>query len=132
MKLVLANGCFDPLHPGHVEHLEAAATFGSRLIVALTVDEVVRYEKGERRPYLNWDERAMMLRALRCVDMVVRSDNAWSSIRRYRPEVFVKGSDWKDRMLGETEKACAEVGARLVYTETPRFGVGELVRRITG
>jgi len=128
VRVVLANGCFDPLHPGHVEHLEQARGLGDRLVVALTLDAFVH--KGPSRPYLEWEERATMLRALRFVDAVVPSRNAWEAIHEVRPQVFVKGGDWLDKLPDETLKACAEVGAEIAFTTTPRFGTAELVRRM--
>lgn len=128
MVVVLANGCFDPLHPGHVEHLQAAAGLGDFLIVALTLDEHIN--KGPKRPYLTWQERYLMLTALRCVDSVVPSEHAWTAIRAVRPDIFVKGNDWDSSLPKETIDACADVGCGVRFTTTPRFGVGELVRRI--
>lgn len=130
MITVLANGCFDPLHPGHVAHLEEARRLGDKLVVALTTDYEVRRQKGEKRPYLKWEERASMLRALRCVDEVIPSESGWTSVEQVRPDVFVKGEDWKERMPTRTEQACAAIGAVVVYTNAPRFGVAEFVRRI--
>ena len=129
MRLVLANGCFDPLHPGHVEHLIEARSLGDCLMVSLTLDE--HFHKGPKRPYLKWDERRLMLEALRCVDYVVPSENAWEAIRRIRPDVFVKGEDWRDRLPAETLEACKLAGTEIVFTTAPRFGTGELVRRMT-
>ena len=102
---------------------------GDRLIVTLTLDEHVN--KGPKRPYLTWAERFGMLRELRCVDEVYPSANAWEAIRLYRPEVFVKGEDWRDRLPAETLEACVEVGAEIRFTETPRFGTAEMVRRLS-
>jgi len=128
VRLVLSNGCFDPLHPGHVEHLRAARDLGDFMIVALTVDEFVN--KGPKRPYLIWAERALMLSELRCVDQVEPSINAWTAIRTFRPQVFAKGEDWRGRLPAETLEACAAVGAEIAFTKTPRFGTSELVRRL--
>jgi len=129
VKIVLANGCYDPLHPGHVTHLEEAAEFGSHLIVSLTLDEFVH--KGPKRPYLKWAERALMLRALRCVDLVVPSRNAWEAIREQKPNVFVKGGDWEGRLPLQTIEACNEVGAEIRFTKSQRFGTAEMVRRLS-
>jgi cytidyltransferase-like protein len=129
VKIVLCNGCFDPLHPGHVSHLREARGFGDRLIVALTLDSHIN--KGPKRPYLTWEERASMLDELRCVDAVVQSENGWASVLQYRPQVFAKGEDWRGRMPQATLDACKEVGAEIVFTSTPRFGTAEMVRRLT-
>jgi cytidyltransferase-like protein len=128
VRVVLADGCFDPLHPGHVAYLEEARTFGDYLVVALTLDEHVN--KGPKRPYLRYEERRAMLAALRCVGEVRPSESGWDSVLRYRPHVFAKGEDWNGRLPVKTIEACAEVGAEIRFTRAPRFGVEELVRRI--
>ena len=89
---VLANGCFDLLHAGHVEHLREARAMGHWLVVALTVDEAVG--KGPGRPVQTWEDRAAVLGALRFVDQIVPSTDAPSAIRKVRPRIFVKGADY--------------------------------------
>lgn len=131
MIIVLANGCFDPLHPGHVLHLQAAKQMGDRLIVGLTSDEWVTKAKGEKRPYLTWIERSIMISALECVDAVMEAGTAPDLIRLVRPSIYVKGDDWAQSMPDATTQACYEVGAQIRYTDTPRFGVSEFVRRLT-
>lgn len=131
MKWVMANGCFDPLHPGHVAHLIAAREMGDALVVALTVDKMVTAEKGPNRPNLLYHERELMLCALRCVDKVIASHDAVQAIKFWKPAIFVKGGDYvKDGVSLEVRSACLSVGAELRYTSTPRFGVEELVRRL--
>ncbi len=128
MRTVLANGCFDLLHPGHVTHLVAASEMGDRLIVGLTRDECV----GKRgRPIQTWNDRATMLEALRCVSDVFPCDNAVQAILEKRPDVFVKGMDYAEIGLLEEEIAiCAEVGAEIRFTETPKFGTTQLIELI--
>jgi D-beta-D-heptose 7-phosphate kinase/D-beta-D-heptose 1-phosphate adenosyltransferase len=67
-RVVLTNGCFDLLHPGHVRYLQQARTLGDVLIVALNSDRSVRELKGSGRPILNENERAEVIAALGCVD----------------------------------------------------------------
>lgn len=130
--IVLANGCFDPLHPGHVAHLKEARSFGTFLIVALTSDAGVRREKGEKRPNLEFALRKFMLEELRCVTQVISSEYGWDAIRVVRPDIFAKGGDYTiETTPRETINACLEVGAKIRFTEAPRFGVEELVRRLT-
>lgn len=131
MIVVLANGCFDPLHPGHVLHLQAAKAMGDRLIVGLTVDDLVTQAKGLNRPYLTWIERSIMVSALECVDAVIEAHLAPDLIRLVRPSIYAKGDDWASRMPDATAQACYETGAQIRYTDSPRFGVSELVRRMT-
>lgn len=126
---VLANGCFDLLHVGHIRHLAAARAMGDRLVVALTVDAAVN--KGPGRPINQWEERAEVLRALRFVDEVVPSASAFQAILAVRPRVFVKGIDYADSSaLDDDRAACRAVGAELRTTETPKTSSTELMRRI--
>ncbi len=125
---VLANGCFDVLHIGHVLHLEAASELGDELVVALTVDDCVN-KPGQ--PIHNWNQRRDVLMALRCVDRVVPSRSCAEAVRWIRPSVLVKGIDYLDSdLLDEAKAACIEVGAQLHITNTPKFSSRDIIRRI--
>jgi D-beta-D-heptose 7-phosphate kinase/D-beta-D-heptose 1-phosphate adenosyltransferase len=96
-KVVLTNGVFDVLHVGHLAVLEAAASEGDRLVVAVNSDASVRrLNKGEDRPIHPQRERARMVAALRCVDAVVLfdQDTPIEVVRTLRPDVLVKGGDY--------------------------------------
>ena len=129
MSLVLANGCFDILHVGHVWHLEEARKMGARLVVSLTLDDHVN--KGPGRPVYTWNERAAVLRALRCVDEVVPSRNAWEAIESVRPNVFVKGIDYADHGLLPERQACALVGAEIRFTRSPKLSASETIKKVS-
>jgi D-beta-D-heptose 7-phosphate kinase/D-beta-D-heptose 1-phosphate adenosyltransferase len=94
--VVATGGCFDLLHPGHVQTLEAARALGDTLIVCLNSDDSVRRAKGARRPVVGQDDRAAVLAALGCVDAVVifDEDTPAEVLRRLRPDVWVKGGDY--------------------------------------
>src|SRR5262245_14966498 len=103
LQVVLTNGCFDLLHPGHVALLEASRAEGDRLVVALNGDRSVREIKGPRRPVLPEAERAETLAALEAVDRVVIYDESTplELIRAVVPDVLVKGADWAlDAIVG--------------------------------
>jgi rfaE bifunctional protein nucleotidyltransferase chain/domain len=95
-RIVLANGCFDILHVGHVRYLEAARACGDVLIVALNTDESVRKLKGPGRPRVPLEERAEVVAALRCVDHVTSfaEPTVEGLLRALRPDVHAKGSDY--------------------------------------
>jgi rfaE bifunctional protein nucleotidyltransferase chain/domain len=95
-RTVFTNGCFDLLHPGHVDLLERARALGDELVVGLNSDASVRALKGPHKPYVNEADRRRMLLALWCVDEVEIFDDATPIrlIHRYRPHVLVKGGDW--------------------------------------
>jgi len=125
---VLANGCFDVLHIGHLWHLREARGLGDRLVVSLTLDACVN--KGPGLPINPWAHRAEMLLALRCVDDVVPTTSCYAAIRAVRPQVFVKGIDYIDSLRDEARIACREVGAALHFTSAPKLSSGEIIRRM--
>jgi len=128
-QIVLANGCFDVIHPGHLSHLEEARTLGNRLVVSLTLDDHVN--KGPGLPIHRWAQRADMLRALRCVDEVIASTSAHEAIREIRPHVFVKGIDYQDSpLLHDDLLACAEVHATLYITQSPKLSSRGIVSQL--
>jgi D-glycero-beta-D-manno-heptose 1-phosphate adenylyltransferase len=94
--VVFTNGCFDLLHPGHVRYLEQARALGDALVVALNSDRAVRELKGPTRPILTEDERAEVIAALGCVDLVTVFDDVSprETIVAVAPDVLVKGGDW--------------------------------------
>lgn len=101
--VVFTNGCFDILHPGHVDYLERARGMGTCLVVGLNSDASVRRLKGPRRPVNDQASRARVLAGLACVDFVVvfDEDTPYELIRQVRPQVLVKGGDWSlDRIVG--------------------------------
>ncbi len=95
-KLVFTNGCFDVLHPGHVEFLAQAKVLGDVLVVGLNSDASVRRLKGEGRPLLAEADRAAVLAALRSVDVVTLfdEDTPLELISALLPDVLVKGGDY--------------------------------------
>jgi D-beta-D-heptose 7-phosphate kinase/D-beta-D-heptose 1-phosphate adenosyltransferase len=96
LQLVVTNGCFDLLHPGHVFLLEAARAEGDLLVVAINSDRSVRELKGPERPVTPEHERAEALLALECVTRVVIYDEPTPAtvILTLAPDVLVKGADW--------------------------------------
>jgi D-beta-D-heptose 7-phosphate kinase/D-beta-D-heptose 1-phosphate adenosyltransferase len=102
-KVVVTNGVFDLLHPGHVRYLQAARALGQALIVAVNSDSSVRANKGPTRPINSELERAEVLLALACVDAVVIFDEhtPYAALSRIQPDILVKGADWgPDNIVG--------------------------------
>ena len=95
-SVVLTNGCFDLLHPGHVNLLERAKRLGDVLVVAVNSDRSVRGLKGPGRPLVPERDRARLVAALECVDYVTLFDEPTPLriITRLSPAVLVKGADW--------------------------------------
>ncbi|HZT97946.1 MAG TPA: adenylyltransferase/cytidyltransferase family protein, partial [Chloroflexota bacterium] len=96
--VVLTNGCFDILHMGHLDYLEAARSLGSVLFVGVNADESVRRLKGPHRPFTRQADRATLVAALRTVDLVTifREDTATELVKAVRPDVYVKGGDYSE------------------------------------
>lgn len=95
-KVVFTNGCFDLLHPGHVQYLFTARALGHRLVVGLNDDDSIRRLKGPKRPVNGLADRAYMLAALKPVDLVVPfgEDTPLELILALRPDRLVKGGDY--------------------------------------
>ena len=131
-RIVLTNGCFDLLHPGHIALLEAARREGDVLVVALNSDASVRALKGDGRPVVPEEERAEALLALEAVDRVVLYDEPTpiEAIRTLRPDVLVKGADWPaDQVVGRAEVEAA--GGHLVRVAlVPGRSTSTIVDRI--
>jgi rfaE bifunctional protein nucleotidyltransferase chain/domain len=109
-RVVFTNGCFDLLHPGHIETLERARSFGDVLIVGVNSDRSVREMKGAGRPIMPEGERAEILGAMECVDAVVIFDEPTprAIIAALLPDVLVKGGDWaNDKIVGREEVEAA-------------------------
>ena len=114
-RVVFTNGCFDLLHPGHIQSLEQARALGDALVVGINGDASVRELKGPGRPILPELERAEILAALECVDAVVifQELTPRETIAALLPDVLVKGGDWPgDQIIGREEVEAA--GGRVV------------------
>jgi D-beta-D-heptose 7-phosphate kinase/D-beta-D-heptose 1-phosphate adenosyltransferase len=109
-RVAFTNGCFDLLHAGHVRTLEAAGGHGDVLVVGLNSDESAHRLKGPGRPVFGERERAEMVAALACVDLVVVYPelSALSLIEALRPEVWVKGGDYALETVNQEERAFVE------------------------
>jgi len=108
---VMVNGTFDILHRGHLEMLQYAGDMGS-LLVCIDTDRRVKELKGEQRPINNQEDRKFMLECLKFVDWVKLFDSKQeliSIIEEYKPDVYVKGSDWKHDKGSTAEQYCKQV-----------------------
>jgi D-glycero-beta-D-manno-heptose 1-phosphate adenylyltransferase len=115
-KVVATNGCFDLLHVGHVRYLQAARALGDFLAVGLNSDDSVRELKGSGRPITSENDRAELLAALKCVDLVTvfPQIRATQFIAAVRPAIYVKGGDYSAETLDQEERAILkEIGAEI-------------------
>ena len=119
-RIVLANGCFDLLHVGHIRYLQAARELGDVLFVGINSDAGVARLKGEGRPLIPAAERAEILMSLRAVDHVVvfEEDTADRLIASLKPNVHAKGTDWSG-VLPE-EATVRKIGGRVAFVGDPK------------
>jgi rfaE bifunctional protein nucleotidyltransferase chain/domain len=131
-KIVLANGCFDILHVGHVRYLGGARTEGDALVVGVNADAGVSGLKGPGRPVLNERARALLVAALREVDYVVifPEPNVDALLVELRPDVHAKGTDYTADTV--PERATAEqLGIRVaIVGDRKEHSTRELLQRV--
>ena len=127
--IVTTNGCFDVLHLGHLRYLQAARQLGDLLVVAINSDASVRELKGENRPLIPEDERAEMLAGLECVDYVVIFPELTpiELLSELKPDIHVKGGDYKLEQLVEREVVEANGGKVIVGLNVPGKSTTNLI-----
>ena len=131
-RLVLANGCFDLLHVGHVRYLQDARTLGDVLLVGINADRSVTRLKGPGRPIMTAAERAELVGSLAAVDGVVifEEDTADALVRALRPSVHAKGTDYTAESVPEGA-AVREAGGRVAIAGDPKsHATRDLIRLI--
>ncbi|MDH3216140.1 MAG: adenylyltransferase/cytidyltransferase family protein [Candidatus Krumholzibacteria bacterium] len=133
VRVVFTNGCFDLLHPGHIRLISKAAAMGDRVMIAINDDASVRRLKGDDRPIYPVVERAEILLALRWVDYVTAfpEDTPLQTIRMVRPDVLVKGGEYRERdIVGAT--FVRSYGGRVArVTMKKGFSTRLIVRRVS-
>ena len=129
--VVFTNGCFDLLHPGHIRYLAEARRLGDALVVAINSDRSVRALKGPSRPILPESERAELMAALRCVDLVTIFDDLTPRdlLAQMLPQVLVKGADWGPTNIVGREEVEAAGGVVVPIPVVPGFSTSEIIRR---
>ncbi len=132
-KVVFTNGCFDLLHPGHVQYLEEARSLGDALIVGLNTDaSAARLAKGPGRPVNPQGDRARVLAALSGVDRVVLfdEDTPLELITALQPDVLVKGGDYRLEEIVGREVVLARGGQVKALPFVPGYSTTSLLDRI--
>jgi len=120
-RVVLANGCFDTLHVGHIRYLEGARREGDILVVAVNSDSSLRHLKGAGRPILNEQARAQLVAAIRVVDFVLVfvEPNVEKLLEEFLPDVHAKGTDYTAETV--PERAVADkLGIRVAIVGDPK------------
>jgi len=130
MKTVMVNGTFDVLHPGHIALLNTARSYGDWLVVAIDTDRRVKELKGQQRPINCQTDRKIMLSNLKAVDIVEFFDNTEELVKlmeRYKPDVYVKGSDWKHDTQSTAHQCCKEV---IYYDRIEPYSSTKIIQHI--
>ena len=133
-KIILANGCFDMIHAGHIRYLQGAKNLGGFLVVGLNSDAQVRDLKGNGRPFIDERERAEIISALRCVDAVTIFNEATVNelIDAIRPDLHAKGTDYTVDTVPERERVLS-YGGRVVIVGDPKdHSSSDLIRAVRG
>jgi D-beta-D-heptose 7-phosphate kinase / D-beta-D-heptose 1-phosphate adenosyltransferase len=133
-RIVFTNGCFDVLHRGHVGYLSEARALGDRLVVAVNSDESVRRLKGPGRPVNPVEDRVAVLAALSCVDDVVvfEQDSPEALLTMLRPDVYVKGGDYRPELIPEAELVTGLGGEVRTLSYLPDRSTSAIIDRIRG
>lgn len=115
-QVTMVDGAFDPIHPGHVAYFEAAAELGLPVLCNISSDE---YVAGKHPPFLDQEERAAIIDAIRWVDYTHVSQITTDEVLRLlEPRSYAKGADWRDRLPEGEVETCAELGIAVVYLDT--------------
>lgn len=131
-RIVFTNGCFDLLHQGHIDYLAKSADLGSRLVVGLNTDSSVRILKGNERPLVGEESRAILLAALSMVDAVILfpEETPYDLIGKILPEVLVKGDDYKTEEIAGFDIVLANGGKVERIALLPGFSTTALVEKL--
>ena len=131
-RMVFTNGCFDIIHAGHLRYLNAARSEGDMLVVGLNSDASVRKIKSQNRPIVPQEQRAEVLAGLACVDYVILFDDPdpLNLIVALKPDVLVKGADWKEEEIIGADVVTAR-GGRVVRVDlVPDISTTQIIQRI--
>lgn len=131
-KVVFTNGCFDLVHPGHLQYLTEARALGNRLVVGLNSDASVQRLKGTHRPIMDEAARAILLASLLMVDLVVifDEDTPLNLIETLRPDVLVKGGDYTPNQIVGAAEVLSWGGAVEVLPFLPGYSTSAIEARI--
>ena len=132
-RIVMTNGCFDLLHPGHIRYLQQAAKLGDLLIVAVNDDDSVRRLKGAGRPVNTVEDRMAVLAALEAVDFVLpfSEDTPERLIDLVAPDTLVKGGDYAVEQIAGHESVLARGGDVIILDFVPGHSTAEMIERIS-
>ncbi|MDR0499478.1 MAG: D-glycero-beta-D-manno-heptose 1-phosphate adenylyltransferase [Holophagales bacterium] len=131
-RLCFTNGCFDLIHPGHVQYLEDAKTLGDFLVIGLNSDQSVAKIKGISRPIQHEIARALVLLGLKSVDAVIRfdEDTPANLIELIQPDVLIKGGDYTPETIVGRETVTKHGGQVVTIPFLEGFSTTAIINRI--
>jgi rfaE bifunctional protein nucleotidyltransferase chain/domain len=131
-KVVFTNGCFDLLHPGHLEYLHKARSLGDLLVVGLNSDDSITRIKGKLRPINNFDFRSRMLSYLDFVDFVIEfeEDTPENLIKFIEPAILVKGSDYSNKEIIGSDLVKSKGGEIVLINYLEGFSSTKIITKI--
>ncbi|MFN2340886.1 MAG: D-glycero-beta-D-manno-heptose 1-phosphate adenylyltransferase [Halanaerobium sp.] len=130
--IVFTNGCFDILHVGHIRYLKKAASLADKLVLAVNSDSSVRELKGKTRPFVPETERLEMLAALEMIDYLILFSeiDAKNLLKEIKPQVYVKGGDYRIEDLPEAETVYSYGGKIVLVTEIKGKSTTNIIKKI--
>ena len=133
-RIVLANGCFDVLHVGHIRYLQAAKALGDLLIVGVNSDEQTRRLKGDGRPLVPQDQRAQIVSALEAVDFVTIFDEPTVEqlLLALKPDVHAKGTDYTENNVPEGDVVRSFGGRVAIVGDPKNHSSSEIIDKVSG
>lgn len=133
-KIILANGCFDLIHAGHIRYLTGAKQIGGFLVVGLNSDRQVRRLKGNGRPFITEQERAEIIASIRAVDAVTIFDEPTVDelIDAIRPDFHAKGTDYTTHTVPERERVLAYGGSVVIVGDPKDHSSTDLIGVVRG
>jgi rfaE bifunctional protein nucleotidyltransferase chain/domain len=133
-RIVLANGCFDVLHAGHVRYLAGARALGDVLVVAINSDRQVAKLKGSGRPVLPEDDRAELVASLETVDLVTIFDEPTVTelLLAIKPDVHAKGTDYTEETVPERDVVRSFGGRVAIVGDPKNHSTSEILKKVSG
>ena len=134
-KIVFTNGCFDLLHPGHIDYLSKSSDLGDVLIIGVNSDSSVKkLNKGANRPIQNENDRALILSAFQFVEAIIifEEDTPYELIKALQPDVLVKGGDWKESDIVGADIVKAKGGLVTTIPFVDGYSTTSIEKKIKG
>jgi len=131
-KIVFTNGCFDIIHQGHIDYLSKAKDLGDILIIGLNSDSSISRIKGDSRPIIDEQSRAILLAALNFTDAIILfdEDTPYNLINALQPDILVKGADYKPEDIVGADIVLANGGSIETIEFLEGFSTSKIIKKI--